>query len=100
MGTRDLIFDGEEEVNQAPYQNISLNPNGGVDVEGEWKFSGSYSISVPSDTINNAYSYTGSVYKPYTKKGQSRWKVSLDVYGGESGRITLKVLTKSASSLK
>lgn len=81
-----------------PFEKICVSANGGIDIDGEWEFSGTYSISVPRDTIGNIYTYQGRIYRG--TKRYSRWRVRLEVCGGEYGRITLKLLQKTASSIR
>jgi hypothetical protein len=95
----NAIYQLENEEKKELFNNIYLEANGGTDMEGEWQFSGSYSISVPANKIGNSFRYSGSVSKPWTKKRKARWKVKLDACGGESDSMRLQVLYKSASSL-
>lgn len=81
-----------------PYEKIYLEANGGIDLEGEWIFSGSYSIKVKPKDVDNFFHYEGRIYKGY--KPKSRWRIDLRVCGGEYNRITLLILQKTATSIK
>ncbi|MBP1309204.1 hypothetical protein JOD82_002224 [Paenibacillus sp. 1182] len=96
----DVMHLRNEAETKEPYQQIRLDADGGIDIDGEWQFSGTYSVLVPVNTIGNSYPYKGSVYKPSSSKGKSRWKVRLEACGGEYGCLSLQILHESATSLK
>lgn len=92
--TSEAVFVDKRE----PYEKIYVEANGGIDIEGEWQFAGSYSVHVYPKMIGNFYAYEGRIYKGYKRKG--RWRVYLSVCGGESNRIRLSVLSKTAPSIR
>jgi hypothetical protein len=88
-----------------PHELIWFEPDGGIDINGEWESTGSYSITVPPNRIGNSYRYEGSLergyYNPKTKRqSKTGWHVTLKVVGGEFNRLAIEVLNKRANSKK
>lgn len=80
------------------YEKIYVQANGGISIDGEWEFSGSYSVHVSPHDVGNYYHYEGGISKGYKRKG--RWRVNLSVCGGESNYIRVNILSKTAPSIK
>lgn len=81
-----------------PFEKIRVEANGGIDVSGEWQFSGSYQVSVYPKDIGNCYAYAGSISKGWKK--HSRWRVHLSVCGGMHNRVRVTILSKTVPSIK
>jgi len=90
----------EWEDKRELHEKIYVEANGGCDINGEWEFSGSYSVRVSPDVLGNFCSYSGRISRGFKRKG--RWRVSLNVVGGGHGlnRIQVSILNKTAPSIK
>jgi hypothetical protein len=100
FGLEEDFLDGVKayEDTREPFEKIYVQANGGCGIDGEWEFSGSYSVDVSPHDVGNCYRYEGGLHRGY--RGKGRWRVNLIVCGGASNRVRVNILSKTSPSIK